>query len=131
MVYINLACFWFFYYTNNDFKLYRLWEISSGVTEITKKYVDDNMPEGVTVIGIDAFSGRDNVVEFSMPASTEKIDMRAFKDCEHLRTVNLLRGLKKTCSSAFDGCPDLEDIDILDSVQVLLLVHSQVAACVS
>lgn len=59
--------------------------------------------EGVTSIGVNAFSGLSNVTEAHIPDSVGKIDTGAFKGCAELLHVNMTPTDRVIVSTAFDG----------------------------
>lgn len=61
------------------------------------------VPEGVTVIGENAFQGK-RVTEVTLPDSLTHIRARAFYACGELTGINLPAGLISIGESAFEGC---------------------------
>ena len=73
--------------------------------------------EGITNIGIRAFSGCTNVTEVTLN-NTGSIEALAFEYCTSLTRVNIGTGLIEFCintsSSPFDGCSKLATINVTD-----------------
>lgn len=61
------------------------------------------VPDGVTVIGENAFQGK-RVTEVTLPDSVTRIGARAFYACGELTSVNLPAGITSIGESAFEGC---------------------------
>lgn len=73
------------------------------------------VPEGVTVIGKDAFRESD-IEEICFPPSLSTIMDFAFHECRKLFKVKFSSGLKRIGDFAFDSCVSLKTLDIPDGV---------------
>ena len=82
---------------------------------VLKKYVgpggDVVVPEGVTEIGEQSFSGCKNMEHITLPTSTEKISMLAFSDCTSLYSLSA-PNIKEIGPMAFSGCKSLSQVEI-------------------
>ena len=80
---------------------------------VLKKYVgsggDVSVPEGVTSIGKEAFSGCRRLTSVTIPDSVTSIGSGAFWECGRLTSIILPKGLTDIGSQAFYGCKDLKD----------------------
>jgi hypothetical protein len=75
------------------------------------------IPEGVTDIGDDAFSGNSNVYRLSLPSSLRSIGDNAFLNSINLVAVDFSFGLKTIGSSAFFGNTALKSISLPSSLR--------------
>lgn len=96
-----------------------------------------SVPDDVKEIGEEAFAGNDYLVKVTIGGNVEKVDYRAFADCDNLRTihvgdsveelatasfsnnkalknVSLGAGVKKIGSGVFAGCSQLSDLTVSD-----------------
>lgn len=74
------------------------------------------IPDGVTVIGKDAFRGCDVIKKVTVPNTVTVIEERVFKDCSSLTNIIIPNGVKSIGQSAFSWCTSLEYVIIPDSV---------------
>ena len=77
------------------------------------------VPEGVWMIGNDAFMNCNFVETVVLPQSTERIDYLAFYRCKALRSITLPDGLSEILPCAFVDCMSLTSLRIPDSVTLL------------
>lgn len=70
------------------------------------------LPNWVTKIGNDAFSGNTSLTRVVMPDSVREIDYQAFEGCTNLQSVVMSESVRTIGSSAFSGCKRLEDISL-------------------
>lgn len=77
------------------------------------------IPDGVTSIGRNAFSGYKQLKSVIIPDSVESIDYAAFQDCSNLSSVTIPDSVKSIEDWAFCRCESLSDIDLPDSVSYL------------
>lgn len=74
--------------------------------------------EGYTRIGVDAFSGNQNLVYIDIPESVTTIDQDAFRGCSHLVFVNLPRHNHLTIGSgAFRDCRMLTRVEFPEHIE--------------
>ena len=78
-----------------------------------KLLTDVVIPEGVTSINSNAFSGRTSITSIVIPNSVTSISKSTFSNCTSLTSVVLGNGL--TNINGFSGCTSLESIIIPDS----------------
>ena len=74
------------------------------------------VPEGVTVIGNQAFCDCEKLTSVSLPESLEKIDRSAFRNCKSLACVTIPNRVTSIGSYAFAYCTGLTSVTIPDSV---------------
>ena len=72
------------------------------------------IPDGVRVIGENAFKNNDYVLNVICPDSLEQIDYRAFYDCDNLQSVSLPETLKVINEGAFYYCENLKTLGHTD-----------------
>ena len=68
--------------------------------------------EDVKIIADNAFYGRKDLTEFSMPDTVEEVGESCFKDCTALKRVTFSSSLKSLGIKCFEHCYDLESIEI-------------------
>ena len=88
---------------------------------VAVKYLDKNatsgtIPEGVTEIGEDAFSGCKSLSSVVIPSSVTKIGRGAFEDCKSLASVVIPSSVTEIGKLAFEGCYSLSSVVIPPSV---------------
>ena len=74
------------------------------------------IPEGVTGIGNDAFSGCTNLTQVSIPESVTGIGNDAFSECTNLTQVSVPEGVTKIEYQTFYSCESLESVTIPDAI---------------
>lgn len=77
------------------------------------------MPDGVVIIGEDAFSACSNLISVTIPNSVTGIGSNAFYECINLTSIKLPEHLNYLGSGAFWGCSNLESIVIPSGVTEL------------
>ena len=77
------------------------------------------LPDGLKVIGENAFEKCALLRELEIPGSVERIRSGAFSRCFDLKTVRLKSGVAAIGAEAFANCRDLRDIYIPKSVRKL------------
>lgn len=86
-----------------------------GMNNIESVYI----PDGTEIISEGAFSGCKNLQAIRIPDSAETIDRDAFNGCVKLKSINLPDSLKNIEASTFTGCTSLEEINIPKEVELL------------
>ena len=79
-------------------------------TEITKLVI----PDGVTSIGSDAFSGCSGLTSVTIPSSVTSIGKKAFDGCSGLTSVTIPNSVTSIGSSAFYNCSGLKKVIVPD-----------------
>lgn len=74
------------------------------------------IPEGVTAINADVFSGCFSLASVTIPDSVKTIGGDAFSNCESLASVTIGNGVTSIGEHAFCGCTSLTSVTIPDSV---------------
>ena len=81
------------------------------------RYVGDNpdvvIPEGLDVIGVEAFA-HSKVRSVTIPKSVRSIKQRAFYNCKELERVRMESSEVKIEDSAFERCPKLRRLELPD-----------------
>jgi len=80
----------------------------------TDTYV--NIPDTITAIGDEAFSGNETLTSLTIPDSVTQISYNAFKNCTALTSVILPDSVEKVGPGAFEGCTALTSIEIGENV---------------
>ena len=75
-----------------------------------------SMPEGITIIGFEAFSGCQNLESVALPESLTTLGIRTFGGCQSLKTIKIPSGVRAIPSSCFNGCSSLESVTIPEGV---------------
>ena len=70
-----------------------------------------------TIIPYQAYKGRTDLTEFTVPEGVQTIGDCAFQDCSNLQTITLPETLLEIGDHAFYGCSALTEIVIPDSVR--------------
>lgn len=83
----------------------------------TKENVE--IPDGINVIGRDAFRGCESVRSVIFPKSVKTISREAFRDLTNLESVVFSEGLEKIENEAFRGCKNLKEAILPDSLKVM------------
>lgn len=81
------------------------------VTELT-------IPQGITSIKKNAFSGCNCLAFVSLPESVDLIEEAAFSDCKNLTTINFPKGRLSIKGGAFSGCRSLTSITFLGETSI-------------
>ena len=79
-----------------------VWKIPEGITEITREFVQENIPEGAT--------------EVVISQGVESIGVLAFHACESLESVKILEGVESLGNFSFQSCTNLQSVVIPESV---------------
>ena len=75
-----------------------------------------DIPEGIQIIGENAFLGCNNLKTVSLPTSVIRIDVQAFSTCENLEGIFIPSSVQSIGDYAFNRCSNIKDIIIPDSV---------------
>ena len=70
------------------------------------------LPNTITAIGNDAFSGNEALYKVVIPDSVKTIGPSAFENCTNLTKVSIGSSVKSIGSAAFSGCKFLQSINI-------------------
>ncbi len=76
----------------------------------TDSYV--SIPDTVTVIGDEAFSGNETLTSISVPDSVTQISYNAFKNCTALTGIIIPDSVDKVGPGAFEGCKALTSVQV-------------------
>ncbi|HWQ98004.1 MAG TPA: leucine-rich repeat protein [Clostridia bacterium] len=76
------------------------------------------IPEGITGITLNAFSGR-SVRSVKLPSSLTTIGVNAFAKCKELKSIDLPASLIELKAGAFSGCTSLQEISLPAGLQEL------------
>lgn len=76
----------------------------------TDTYV--SIPDTVTVIGDEAFSGNETLTSISVPDSVTQISYNAFKNCTALTGIIIPDSVDKVGPGAFEGCKALTSVQV-------------------
>ena len=81
------------------------------------KITKAEFPDGIKIIGKDAFAKWGSLQELDLPASLSTIQEGAFKQCSSLKKLNVLgSALTEIQKEAFSECTDLNDITLPNSI---------------
>ena len=78
-----------------------------------------SMPEGITSIGFEAFSGCQNLESVALPESLTTLGDYAFISCKLLKTIKIPSGVTAIPRSCFFGCSSLESVTIPEGVMTI------------
>ena len=82
----------------------------SSLTSIT-------IPNSVTSIGSSAFDGCSSLTSVAIPSSVTSIEKRTFRGCSSLTSVTIPNSITSIGESAFEGCSSLTSVTIPESVR--------------
>lgn len=88
------------------------WEAFSGCTDLTSITI----PDSVTNIGYEAFRGCTGLTSITIPNSVTSIDNRAFYNCTGLTSITIPDSVTSIRTEAFRSCTGLTSITIPESV---------------
>ena len=74
------------------------------------------IPEGITKIGSDAFSGCSGLTSITIPNSVTSIEESAFYGCDNLSSIEILNNVTSIGCNAFEYCKNLTSLIIPNSV---------------
>ena len=75
------------------------------------------VPDGVTWLGVDAFSHNPYLLSVKMPNSVTYMSVGVYSECVNLKTVRLSESLEYIPAYSFDKCESMKILDIPESVQ--------------
>lgn len=88
------------------------------------------VPEGVAVIGENAFDGLENLVKVTLPESLVVISRDAFNACKNLKNITVPKNVQLICNGAFRCCFSLESITLESAmppqIESLIFEYSEV-----
>lgn len=96
-------------YTKDKKKLISYFGKASNVT----------IPDGVEIIGSNAFVENEDLTEIQFPKTLCSIEKAAFEYCLNLRQISLPESVKSIGEQCFYGCESLEDILSLGGVEII------------
>lgn len=82
------------------------------LVEYTGHEADLTLPDMISTIGKDSFSGNVSLRNVVIPDSVRTIDFAAFENCTNLQTVYIPESVRIIGSSAFSGCSSLYSVSI-------------------
>lgn len=84
-----------------------------------KTKVTYEIPENITYIGLDAFSGCTNLKTITIPENVDYLEMMSFFGCSNLETINFPKGLKYIGGAAFALCQNLKNFTLPDGIEII------------
>lgn len=91
--------------------------------DVLTQYTGDDthvtVPDGITRIGDNAFSGKTEIQAITLPDSVTVIGESAFRHCDGLESINLPEGITEIESDAFTYCDSLTSIEIPSTVDTI------------
>lgn len=77
------------------------------------------IPDGIKIIGEEAFAGNDNLVRVDIGNQVESVGYRAFAECDNLRTINVGDGVEEIGTAAFSNNKELVNVSLGAEVKKL------------
>ena len=102
------------YFQNDDVCLFN--KDKTAIVSRIKDCVNYIIPNSVTSIGYDAFSGCESLQSVTIPNSVTSIGYEAFSRCTSLQCVTIPNSVKSIGIGAFSGCESLQSVTIPNSV---------------
>jgi hypothetical protein len=90
--------------------------INTSTNELIRGCKNTIIPNTVTSIGQDAFSGCNSLTSINIPDSVTSIGGYAFSQCEGLKNITIPDSVTSIGNGAFQNCSGLTSIDIPSSV---------------
>lgn len=78
-----------------------------------------SIPDGVKIIGEEAFAGNDNLVRVDIGNQVKSVDYRAFAECDNLRTIIVGDGVEEIGTAAFSNNKELVNVSLGADVKKL------------
>lgn len=78
-----------------------------------------SVPDGVKIIGEEAFAGNDNLIRVDIGEQVESVGYRAFAECDNLRTVSVGDGVEEIGTAAFSNDRELVNVSLGAKVKKL------------
>ncbi len=78
-----------------------------------------SVPDGVKVIGEEAFAGNDNLIKVTIDGDVETIGYRAFAECDNLRTIAVGDSVSLIDTAAFSNNKALTNVSLGSAVKDL------------
>ena len=91
-------------------------EISDYAFFACEKLAEVQLPEGLHVIGEEAFRSCTALQCMTLPSTVTELGTSAFQHCSNLVEVRLNEGLKTIGDGAFAGCKSLRSVDIPSTI---------------
>ena len=76
------------------------------------------IPDSVTEIGGEAFSGCTSLTNITIPDSVTEIGYGAFMGCTSLKSITIPDGVAEIGRSAFNGCTSLTKVSLPNNVKL-------------
>lgn len=106
-------------YSERKANIAKLFDVNNDCTEILKykgKQSDVIIPEGIEIIGKEAFKDNPDIKTLSLPKSVREIGESAFYNCKLLSSIDIKEGLLKIGNNAFEACPELSKVVLPNSL---------------
>ena len=71
-----------------------------------------SVPDGIKVIGEEAFAGNDNLVKVTIAGDVESVGYRAFAGCDNLRTITVGDSVSTIGTAAFANNRELTNVTL-------------------
>ena len=103
-------------------------QVADGAYLRAKNLISIDLPEGITIIGIQSFSECYSLKEIKFPKSLTKIDYMSFAYCSSIEEVDLLQTKAQELGpSAFYNCTSLRSRTRFKSLMTIMAVSSKTA----
>ncbi|GMH73398.1 hypothetical protein TrST_g2414 [Triparma strigata] len=93
-------------------------QVAYNACQYAKNLISVDLPEGITIIGVQSFDGCISLKEIKFPKSLTKIGAGSFSRCSSIEKVDLLHTkVQELGYHAFYGCTKLREMKVPDSLQ--------------
>ena len=82
-----------------------------------QRLVQVNIPEGIRLIGAEAFKNCTSLSKVELPQGLKTINRSCFEGCVKLKDIKLPYSIKRICEGAFLGCELLDPVEIASHVE--------------
>lgn len=110
----------FVIYKDGKLKVFGTGSFVNSWSSYNDKILSVTVLEGITSVGVCAFSSCENLKSVSLADSISYLGQQAFQDCKNLKSITLPNGIKEISIYTFENCTNLEYVNVGDGVKKIL-----------